>query len=113
MTTHYTHLTIEERVTLMIMRMQGASLRAIAQVLGRQPSTLSREVRRQSQPGHYDASTAGARARALRHVPRRSKLLAPGSEPFQVVHSMLAKGWSPQQIAARLKDYWPVILSGM
>ncbi|ESW40879.1 helix-turn-helix domain-containing protein, partial [Pseudomonas taiwanensis] len=47
MTTHYTHLTIEERVTLMIMRMQGASLRAIAQVLGRQPSTLSREVRRQ------------------------------------------------------------------
>ncbi|MBA1195398.1 helix-turn-helix domain-containing protein, partial [Pseudomonas lundensis] len=26
MTTHYTHLTIEERVTLMIMRMQGASL---------------------------------------------------------------------------------------
>lgn len=76
MTTHYTHLTIEERVTLMIMRMQGASLRAIAQVLGRQPSTLSREVRRQSQPGHYDASTAGARARALRHVPRRSKILA-------------------------------------
>jgi len=107
MTTHYTHLTIEERVTLMIMRMQGSSLRAIAQVLGRQPSTLSREVRRQLQPERYDASAVGARARALKHVPRRSKILAPGSELFQVVRSMLAKGWSPQQIAAKLKDYWP------
>ena len=64
MTTHYTHLTIEERVTLMIMRMQGSSLRGIAQILGRQPSTLSQEVRRQLQPERYDASAAGTRARA-------------------------------------------------
>lgn len=68
---------------------------------------LAQEVRRQLQPERYDASAAGARARALRHVPRRSKILAPDSELFQVIHSMLAKGWSPQQIAARLKDYWP------
>lgn len=107
MTTHYTHLTVEERVTLMIMRLQGASLRAIAAVLGRNPSTLSREVRRQPGPGYYDATAAGARARALKHVPRRRKVLAPDSELLQVVCSLLAKGWSPQQIAAKLKDYWP------
>lgn len=107
MTTYYTHLTVEERVTLMLMRLQGSSLRAIASQLGRHPSTLSREVRRQPQPARYDATLAGARALALRRTPRRHKLLAPGSELFQVVSSMLAKGWSPQQIAARLKDYWP------
>lgn len=47
MSTHYIHVTTEERVTLMITRAQGSSLRAIAHLLGRQPSTLSREVRRQ------------------------------------------------------------------
>jgi IS30 family transposase len=47
MTTHYTHLNVEERVTLMIMRLQGSSLRTIATLLGRHPSTLSREVHRQ------------------------------------------------------------------
>lgn len=107
MTTHYTHLNVEERVTLMIMRLQGSSLRTIATLLGRHPSTLSREVHRQPRPGHYDASAAGARARALKRIPRRKRILAPDSELFQVIRSMLAKGWSPQQIAARLKDYWP------
>ena len=107
MTTHYSHLTIEERATLMIMRLQGSSLRAIATLLGRHPSTLSREVHRQPHQVRYDASAAGVRARRLRHVPRRPKALAPDSELFQVVLSMLGKDWSPQQIAARLKDYWP------
>jgi hypothetical protein len=51
MATHYTYLTVEERVTLMIMRLRGSSLRFIAHVLGRQPSMLSRKVRRQAQPG--------------------------------------------------------------
>jgi IS30 family transposase len=107
MTTHYTHLTVEERVTLMIMRLQGSSLRNIAAVPERHPSTLSRDVRRQPGSGYYDASAAGARTRALRHVLRRRKILAPDSELFHVIRSLLAKGWSPEQIAARLKVYWP------
>ena len=107
MTTQYSHLTLEERVTLMIMRLQGSSLRTIATLLGRHPSTLSREVRRQPSQDRYDATVAGERARLLRRFPRRQKVLAPDSELFQVVLHMLAKGWSPQQIVARLKDYWP------
>jgi len=107
MTTQYSHLTLEERVPLMIMRLQGSSLRTIATLLGQHPSTLSREVRRQPSQGRYDATVAGERARLLRRFPRRQKVLAPDSELFQVVLHMLAKGWSPQQIAARLKDYWP------
>lgn len=107
MTTQHSHLTLEERVTLMIMRLQGSSLRTIATLLGRHPSTLSREVRRQPSQDRYDATVAGERARLFRRFPRRQKVLAPDSELFQVVLHMLAKGWSPQQIAARLKDYWP------
>jgi IS30 family transposase len=98
MTTHYTHLIVEERVTLMIMRLQGSWLRTIATVLGRHPSTLSLEVYRHSGPDYYDASAAGARARALKRVPRRRKILAPDSELFQVVRSLLAKGVSPNRL---------------
>lgn len=103
----YSHLNTEERVTLMLMRRQGDSLRVIAQVLERSPSSLSRELRRNAEDGHYDVSVAVARARTLRHRPRRQRCLLLGTELFQVVTRMLAKGWSPQQIAARLKANWP------
>ncbi|MAD00061.1 hypothetical protein CNQ84_15695 [Pseudomonas abyssi] len=35
MPNHYTHLRIEDRVTLMLMRQSGHNLRAIASALGR------------------------------------------------------------------------------
>lgn len=38
---------------------------------------------------------------------RRPSRLLPGSGLLQVVTLMLKMGWSPQQIAARLKYQWP------
>ncbi len=107
MTIHYTHLKTEERVTLMLMRRQGQSLRTIGEVLGRSAGTLSRELRRNADAGRYDIRTAVDAARTRLHRPRRQRRLRPGSELLQVVTSLLAKGWSPQQIAARLKANWP------
>ena len=43
---HYHHLSTTDRVTLMFLKRQGLSLRAIASELNRSPSTLSRELRR-------------------------------------------------------------------
>ena len=43
---HYHHLSTTDRVTLMFLKRQGLSLRAIARELNRSPSTLSRELRR-------------------------------------------------------------------
>jgi IS30 family transposase len=39
MGTNYEHLTAEERATLMVMRADGCSQRAVARCLGRSPST--------------------------------------------------------------------------
>ena len=50
----YTHLTTDERVILMLMQGQGLSLRSISRHLGRHPSTLSRELRRNSPTRHYN-----------------------------------------------------------
>lgn len=107
MTIHYTHLNTEERVTLMLMRRQGQSLRTIGEVLGRSAGTLSRELRRNADAGRYDIRTAVEAARVRRHRPRRQRRLRPGSQLLEVVTLLLGKGWSPQQIAARLKANWP------
>ncbi len=46
MENHYHHLSTTDRVTLMLMLRQGASLRTVARELKRAPSTLSRELKR-------------------------------------------------------------------
>ena len=104
---NYTHLNTEERVTLMLMRRQGQSLRAIGEVLQRSASSLSRELRRHAEAGCYDVSRAVANAQRLKHKPRRQRRLLEGSELLEVVTAMLAKHWSPQQIAAKMKANWP------
>src|SRR6202158_5738815 len=68
MGTNYEHLTAEERATLMVMRADGCSQRAVARCLGRSPSTISRELARNASCGRrggdttavipYDASLA-------------------------------------------------------
>ena len=45
---HYTHLSIEEREKSRVMLEQGMSIRAIAHILGRSPSTISREFKSNS-----------------------------------------------------------------
>jgi transposase, IS30 family len=112
----YRHLSAEERGALMVMRRSGQSIRRVAAALGRAPSTLSRELRRngaapadgsapsgrpRTRPG-YDAQRAGARARRLRHRPRRARKLARRSVLWARVCAHLRRGWSPEQIAGRL-----------
>ncbi len=61
--TCYTHLSPEERATLSLGLAQGQSLRMIARVLGRAPSTLSRECTRNMPRGQpYRTSTAQTQA---------------------------------------------------
>src|SRR3979490_1037824 len=104
MSTQYNHLSTEERVTIMVMLFQRQTLRAIAALLGRSP--VSREIRRNTH-SDYDAIQATSRAQQFRHVPRRRRRLLPESELFQVIVEMLRIGWSPQQIARRLRSIWP------
>ena len=117
MGTNYEHLTAEERATLMVMRADGCSQRAVARCLDRSPSTISRELARNASCCKpvgdttavipYDASLAGERALVLRQEPRRSPKLAANTALFAVILEYLREGWSPEQIAGRLKRAWP------
>jgi len=43
---HYMHLTIEEREAILILKTKLFSMRQISAVIGRSPSTVSRELKR-------------------------------------------------------------------
>lgn len=108
MKNHYHHLSTTDRVTLMLMMRQGASLRAVAHELKRSPSTLSRELRRHvvdDQP--YDAEAAGISACSARIRCRPKCKLVEGTDLYAIVLDMLRNRWSPQQISGTLKAMFP------
>ena len=107
MTKHrYTHMSAEERETLSLGRAQGLPLRVIARVLGRAPSTVSREYTRNARGIPYRACTAQRLAAARARQPRRPrKLLDPWL--WQYVRTHLGQGYSPEQIAGRLRHAYP------
>jgi transposase, IS30 family len=106
-TRSYRHLTAEERETVSLGLAHGQSLRAMARILGRAPSTLSREVLRNTiRDRPYRACTAQSHATARAHHPRRvRKLLDPWL--WQHVTTQLTQGCSPEQIAGRLRRLYP------
>ena len=98
----YKHLTIEERESLMLFYEQGQSIRQIAKNLGRAPSTISRELRRNPNP--YRATTAQKHYRKRRKLCVRRRLLS-DLELHKSVHFLLGYlWWSPEQISNRLRE---------
>ena len=103
----YRHMSAEDRETLSLGVAHGHSLRMMARVLGRAPSTVSREYARNTTQGRpYRACTAQTLATTRVHQPRRRrKLLDPWL--WQYVRTSLAEGCSPEQIAGRLRRAYP------
>ena len=90
------------------MKLQGASTRAIARVLARSPSTISRELQRNSCPeAGYTSEAALALHATRRKAARPARKLDPRSITWSAVLTMLSWKWSPQQIAATLRRVFP------
>jgi len=96
----YKQLTIQERCEIARLRASGQSLRQIAATLDRMPSTISRELARNTgQQIGYDPVYADKQTKARRWC--GSKLLRRPVLQKQVL-DLLAAGWSPEQVAGRL-----------
>ena len=95
-------LTLAEREEISRGIVAGYSIRTIASQLGRAPSTVSREIRRNGGRRRYRANKAdeAARERALR--PKTCKL-AQNPALARIVARKLTSRWSPWQIAGWLK----------
>ena len=82
------------------------SFRAIATRLGRAPSTVSREVNRNSGWRHYRASQADQTAWDRAQRPKPGKLVI-HRELAGIVAKQLGRLWSPEQITGWLKCAYP------
>ena len=99
-------LTLPEREEISRAMAEGLSIRFIAAPLGRAPSTVSRELRRNGGRAAYRASDADQAAyeRALR--PKCCKLVKDRALA-KLVTDKLWLLWSPEQIAGWLKTVHP------
>jgi IS30 family transposase len=84
----------------------GRSMRVIAATLGRAPSSVSREIRRNGGCGDYRASTADQAAWDQARRPKSCKLTRNLALPRIVAHK-LKMLWSPEQITGWLKCMYP------
>ena len=100
-------LTLAEREEIALGRARRDSIRTIAAVIGRSPSTVSRELSRNADGlGRYRATSAHALAYARASRPKPAKL-ATNQRLRDKVEADLAKKYSPEQIAGRLKVEYP------
>lgn len=98
----YSHLTIEERESLMLFHEKGIGIRQIAKALGRSPSTISRELRRN--PGLYRAASAQKAYLNRRKRCVRRRILS-DADIHKEIHFFLGYlWWSPEQISNRLRE---------
>ncbi|MGN7253276.1 transposase [Arthrobacter sp. SAFR-014] len=98
-------LSLLEREEIGFQLAQGHGVRRITAVLGRAPSTISREVARNRVGDRYSPSLAQEQtwARARRPKPRKLDGLALREQ----VTTMLTGRFSPEQVAGRLKVEHP------
>jgi IS30 family transposase len=106
----YEHLSYGERMAIDHGHRHGVSCRELGRRLGRSASTISRELRRHRPVwrAHYDPCNANFDAfRRRRESQRGRRKLQPGSALFETVAGHLREGWSPLQIAGRLRRMAP------
>ena len=99
-------LTLAEREEISRGVVAGSSIRSIAASLGRAPSTISREIRRNGGAGGYRASRADQAAWARACRPKVCKLVH-NRALAHLVAGKLCLEWSPEQIAGWLKRTYP------
>lgn len=101
-------LSLLERQRIATLRRDGLGVREIALELDRSPSTVSRELRRNTadHDRNYDGDLAHARARERARRPRRGRLIADHDLRHEV-QSKLELEWSPEQIAGWLRSTFP------
>ena len=123
----YSHLSEEERQVIQIEVGNGASIRGIGAMLGRSPSSISREIKRNTWfPSNENESYRPYRPKRLKAGPwtgryyRRARaaqgrpqeiqataLPAVARPPVGEVAEWLGRGWSPLLISGRLRVLWP------
>jgi IS30 family transposase len=106
----YTHLTLAEREEIAVGLEREESMRSIAKALGRNPSSISREIGRNSpslRTVRYRGNRAQKRAEERSGCSRAKKHLPDPIVQIYVEIHLASDGWTPEQIAGRLPIDFP------
>lgn len=104
----YKHLTIFEREVLANKLLLGGKLTDIAKAMGRDKSTLSREISKcRLGYGGYRAFTAQVLYQQRQKIAKRPKKIENNPLLEEYIQKHLRKYWSPEEIANRLKIEYP------
>ena len=101
-----TALTLAEREEISRSMVAGESIRSTATRLGRAPSTISREIKRNGGRSSYRANQADDVAWDRARRPKRCKLIE-NRALAHIVADKLRMLWSPEQITGWLKQTYP------
>ncbi|GMC03028.1 IS30 family transposase [Enterococcus thailandicus] len=101
---HYNHLTILERENIFLFFNQGKSIRSIASLMKRSPSTISRELKRNTKNTTYSPVLAQT-IYSYRKQNCGRKLLLSNNRVWTIVRRLFVEEqWSPEEISHRLKS---------
>lgn len=99
----YSHFTIEERISIKHLLAQDISIRQIAKEMGRSPSSVSREIKRNSrEPNEYRVQSAEKFYK--KRVSKAHNIVQFPLEVIQIIEQRIKETWSPEQIAAFYKN---------
>jgi IS30 family transposase len=101
------YLSLVEREQLRDLHRAGLPIRRIAAAMGRSPSTISRELRRNTVSSRGYMPHTAHRASVERRRRQRCPKLVENVELRDYVQRGLRKRWSPQQISHRLQKDFP------
>lgn len=106
------YLSEQERIEIADLHREGIGVREIAHRIGRAPSTVSRELRRNRTVGRragYRPFEAHRRA-CGRRARVRDRRIQTNPELARVVAELLQQRWSPEQISRHLRKRFPAVL---
>ena len=100
----YRHLTIDERESILKMRSEQKNMTQIAESIGRDKGTISRELsRNRCSTGQYKPHLAQRYYTKRRDASKQPYRIEQNGRLRQYVRNKLKLYWSPEQIAARLE----------
>jgi IS30 family transposase len=101
----YTHVSNEERFCIEKMYALGTAIRRIAELLGRSPNTISREILKNSVNGEYTIDKAQVKVSQRRWKAKQQCMKVALSGFLTVfVEEKLEKKWSPKSISGHLLE---------
>ena len=106
---NYTQLTAAVRGAIEMLLEENYTQKEIANKLGVHKSTVSREINKRRTPNGYLAEVAQLHHQKQREKSRKKKKFA-YSKRQKYICSKLQLGWSPEQIAGRLKLVDPAFM---